>query len=137
VLGSAGNCYLNNMSFGSETTVMEKFEELLKANGLSLNTLSIDTVYTFVMACKEFSLIPLKKDYLVLRSIFTLVKQTSPDPVNKLRDPRLKPYMVNLQDKTYKLVNSILRKKRSRWFNDHIDSDLPINYFVLYHERVY
>jgi len=125
------------MSFGSETTVMEKFEELLKANGLSLNTLSIDTVYTFVMACKEFSLIPLKKDYLVLRSIFTLVKQTSPDPVNKLRDPRLKPYMVNLQDKTYKLVNSILRKKRSRWFNDHIDSDLPINYFVLYHERVY
>ncbi len=43
------------------------------------------------MGCNDFSLIPLKKDYLLLRGVFTLVKTEKPDALNKLRDVRLRP----------------------------------------------
>ena len=137
VLSSPNNCYLNDMKFQGKCTVFEKFEELLKASGFSLNSLSIDTVYTFVLGSNEFSLIPLKRDYLILRSVYTMVKQEKPDPLNKLRDERLRPYLVNLKDKSFGLVNRIIRRRRKQLFNQHIDSDLPISYFVLTHEKVY
>ncbi len=40
-------------------------------------------------------------------------------------------------DKTYGLVNSIVKRKRKQWFNEMIDSDIPISYFVLNHEKTY
>lgn len=102
-----------------------------------MNSLSIDTSYTFVMGSNEFSLIKLQKDYLILKNLFTVVSQEKPDPLLQLRDSRLSPYFVNLKNKPFNLVNKILRKKRKQMFNQFITSDLPINYFVLTHEKVY
>jgi hypothetical protein len=87
------------------------------------------------MGCKEFSLIPLKKDYLIVKNIFTMVKSPKPDPLTKLRDARLKPYFVNMVNKTYNTANNILRNIRRNWFNRMIDSDIPINYFVLVYDK--
>jgi hypothetical protein len=89
------------------------------------------------MGCKEFSLIPLKKDYLVLRSIFTLVKQQQVDPLTKLREARLRPYIIDMVSKTYNSVNLILKSIRRNWFNKMIDSDIPISYFVLTCDKQY
>jgi hypothetical protein len=78
---------------------------LLKLQDLTLDTLKKDSVYTFILGCNEFSIFPLKKEYLILRSIFTENNPAtdSPikdvDPLLKLRDAALKPFVVNLDDK--------------------------------------
>ena len=125
------------MTFGGSVSVYEKFEELLSQRGFTVNSLSIDTSYTFIMGSNEFSLIELQKEYLILKSLFTRVKQEKADPLLQLKDSRLIPYFVNVQDKTFNLVNKILRKKRKQMFNQFIASDLPISYFVLTHQKVY
>lgn len=64
-----------------------------------------------------------------------MVKSPKPDPLTKLRDARLKPYFVNMVNKTYNTANNILRNIRRNWFNRMIDSDIPINYFVLVYDK--
>ncbi len=44
---------------------------------LSLNDLCIDNSYSFILACNEFSLFPLKKEYLLILS----TKQKAEKPV--------------------------------------------------------
>ncbi len=58
------------MTFGSNTTVSQKFEKMLETKGFTLETLDKASVYSFVLGCNEFSLFPLSKDYLILRSIY-------------------------------------------------------------------
>ncbi len=89
------------------------------------------------MGCQDFSLIPLKRDYLILRSIFTSVKPETTDPLTKLRDTRLRPYSIHMVNKTYNQVNNIVRSIRKNWFNRMVDSDIPINYFVLSYDKCY
>ena len=59
------------MTFGTEVTVFEKFEQMLGTKGLKVASLKKQSVYSFVLGCNEFSLFPLKRDYLILRSIYT------------------------------------------------------------------
>ncbi len=108
-LASPNTCFLNDKTFGSECSVFDKFEVMLKAKGLSLNNLDIDKVYTFIMGCNEFSLFPLKSEYLLLKNVYSLDKNATDlkdhlDSFKQLRDPRLKPFKVNLNDKKYNTV---------------------------------
>ena len=70
VLASPNNCSLNDMTFGSNTTVIQKFEKMLQTKELTLESLDKASVYSFVLGCNDFSLFPLSKEYLILRSIY-------------------------------------------------------------------
>ena len=100
---------MNDKTFGSDCTVFDKFEGMLKTKGLSLNSLDIDKVYTFIMGCNEFSLFPLSNEYLLLKNVYSLDKKTTDmtehlEHFKALRDTRLKPFRVNLNDKKYNTV---------------------------------
>ena len=49
------------------------------------------------------------------------------------KDDRLKPFKVNLNDKKYSVVQQILKSYRQKLF-DQLLADLPILYFVVYHD---
>lgn len=89
---------------------------MLALHGFSINSLNTSSVYTFILGCNEFAVFPLKREYLFLRSIFiNNPDQTEPVVMCekdvlmlKFREQALKPFIVNLDDKSFSLVQNIL-----------------------------
>ncbi len=113
---------------------------MLKNNKLSLEDLNPTSVYTFILGCNDFSIFPLKKEYLILRSVFTENEKEpvhDTDPIFKFRELLLRPFVVNLETKSFSLVQNILKSRRETWFYKLLAVGIPINYFVVYHDKVF
>ena len=70
---------INNDTFNTKTTVQVEFIKLLEKSGLTMEHMSKDSVYTFIMGVNEFSAIPLKVDYLILKAIYKSKDKDSTD----------------------------------------------------------
>ena len=132
------------MTFGSNTTVLQKFEKMLQSKGFSLDALDTASVYSFVLGCNEFSLFPLAKDYLILRSIYkpgttaeTAEATEFADPMLAFRESSLRPFTLNLDNKSYSITQNIIKSVRQNMFLKLFKEGLPINYFILYHDKVF
>ena len=66
------------------------------------------------MGVNEFSAIPLKSNYLLLKSTYNPLNTavTVKDPMEVLRHPLTKMFVINVTKNSYPKVNPLLQRKR-------------------------
>ena len=68
---------MNEANFGGNATFQEMFEKILAKKGLSLENLNKSRVYTFHVAIKNFALIPIEDDQLLMYNVCNAFKFTT------------------------------------------------------------
>jgi hypothetical protein len=83
---------------------------MLKARDLTLDSLNKQNTYTFVLGCREFSVLTLKNEYLILLSTLNLGERQSSEKtaVSKLYDDRIVPTSINVTKRPDNLHNYLL-----------------------------
>ncbi len=57
------------------------------------------------------------------------------DPILKLRNDKLKPFVLKLTDKAVSVSSNILKSRRESWFRSLFEAGIPISYFIVNHTK--